>query len=507
MGRPRKQSFATRALDGFTRQLLYSPPAKRAEQVRRAEALHDELDPDSAYPLEYLVYRVTRYRSEQSGDDLIPGDVAAADLRLLIDRLSKSSPCASDPDEPVWSLAELAAEAGTSVRTVDRWRNRGLRWRWWLRSPEAAPVAGIPRTAWLRFRESRPEVVRRAARFSRIKPEEHRRILARARTHAAEGLTPAGAARRLAAEFDRGVESMRRMMIEHDKEHPDAPLFSRGEGPLPEKERALALRAYRRGVPLPRVAQRLGRSVPAIHHLVQKLRFAELRAKELRYLEPPGFEDERALLAAVEAPFTPEAERASGADEAEIASLSRTPPRTDDLSLAVAAVVRQAAPPWPVQRRMIKAMHARRALADRLLRNASPHAPRARDLDRAERLIAEADRIERRIVALHLAAALSLVRRHLQAHALTGSGPLLRYLDLAMAVVEDAVVNFDPTAPRVLEAVIRNRLLRRFAREREDAGRAGHRPPRSAWARRLLQARGIACEWPRDATPPSESDR
>lgn len=509
MGRPRKQSFITESLAELTRQLQYSPRSKRVEQVRRAEALHDELDRDSAYPLEYLAYRITRYHPQSESDALLPGDVAAADLRLLIDRLSRSAAEPAEEDDPVHRLADVADRAGVSLRTVDRWRHHGLRWRWWLPGSTAEPVVGIPETAWQHFQRLAPRRVARATGFTRLAPDDRRRALDRARelTGDDDRATLGRVARQLADELQRSPEAMRQLLLDHDRNHPDTPLFPLRTGPLTPRQRDLAERAYRRGVPLRRIADRLRRTVPTVHHVVQQRRLHRLEVTPLEYVMLPGFDDPRRLDEVLASPLLrPDAKRSPALDTTS-SDTSRTPPRLDDLPPAVASVLDQPVPPWPLQRALVARMHAHRARADRLRREANRSTPRAGDLDRAEADLAEADRIEARLIALNAATALSVVRRHLQARGLGGSGAVLRYTSLALDVVRQTIVSFDASTRRTLDAVIRNRLLQRFAHEPQSTGRAEQRPRPAAWSRKLLEAYGVACAVPveGDAATPRPS--
>lgn len=504
MGRPRKQTFTSEALAELTRQLLYSPRPKRVEQVERAEALHDQLDPDSAYPLEYLAYRITRYHPQSESNALLPGDVAAADLRLLIDRLSRSAPEPAG-DEPVHRPSEIADRAGVSLRTITRWRNLGLRWRWWLPEPDRESVAGIPDAAWQHFQQTQPKRIHRAGGFTRLDAEERRRALelARAITERDEQASLGRVARELAADTHRSPEAMRQLLLDHERRHPDSLLFPRRSGPLTPRQRDLAERAFRRGVPLRRIAHRLRRSVPTVHHVVQQRRLHLLDVARIEYVALPGFEDADTLDEIIAAPLPRrDAERSarSGTELTRTATSAspRTPPRLDDLPPAVAAVLGQDVPPWPFQRELLTRMHAHRARADRIRRGANRSTPAARELDRAEHDLAEAMRIECRLIAVNAADALSVVRRHLQSQGLAGSGALLRYTDLALDVVRETLVGFDSSTRRTLDAVIRNRLLQRFAKEPDQPRRAEHRPRAAAWSRKLLQARGIACGLPRD---------
>ena len=105
MSRRLSQQFACQPLAELTHQLLLAPSPKRVEQVRRAERLHDEIDVDRNYPLHFVTFRITGYRSE-SDDATLVGAALRADLRLLIDMLSRSVGMPRSAHEPLLSPAE-----------------------------------------------------------------------------------------------------------------------------------------------------------------------------------------------------------------------------------------------------------------------------------------------------------------------------------------------------------------------------------------------------------------
>ena len=60
-------------------QVRFAPRAKRIEQADRAEKLLAELDAKRAYPFDFVFFRVTEHRSEESPRQLISGDDVAHD--------------------------------------------------------------------------------------------------------------------------------------------------------------------------------------------------------------------------------------------------------------------------------------------------------------------------------------------------------------------------------------------------------------------------------------------
>ena len=59
-------------------QVRFAPPAKRLEQLARAEKLLAEIDPARQYPYQFVCFRVTEFRSDAYPDLLIRGDERTA---------------------------------------------------------------------------------------------------------------------------------------------------------------------------------------------------------------------------------------------------------------------------------------------------------------------------------------------------------------------------------------------------------------------------------------------
>ena len=73
MPRRPAQTYLCQLLAELARQLLFAPPARRAVIVRHLEELHDQLEPERAYPLDFLVHRITGYHAEHDVGTLLVG--------------------------------------------------------------------------------------------------------------------------------------------------------------------------------------------------------------------------------------------------------------------------------------------------------------------------------------------------------------------------------------------------------------------------------------------------
>src|ERR1700682_3422999 len=57
----------------LSRQLTFSPHEARAAQVQSAEELLHLLDPAKAYPLEFIIFKITGYHRRHVSADLLTG--------------------------------------------------------------------------------------------------------------------------------------------------------------------------------------------------------------------------------------------------------------------------------------------------------------------------------------------------------------------------------------------------------------------------------------------------
>src|ERR1700675_3253957 len=82
-------NFKQEALKELTdQQVRFAPPARRLEQLARAERLLAEIDPSKQYPYQFICFRITDFRPDSYPDLLIDGQSLQHDLRLLAEALT-----------------------------------------------------------------------------------------------------------------------------------------------------------------------------------------------------------------------------------------------------------------------------------------------------------------------------------------------------------------------------------------------------------------------------------
>src|SRR5438552_9646602 len=122
-------TFKHPALKQLTdQQVRFVPPARRMDQLARAEQLLAEIDPDRQYPYQFVCFRITDYRPDAYPDLLIEGKDLLHDLGLFLAEVARSMPAVpvETVAEPVFTLDEISKRLNVTPKTINRWRKRGL---------------------------------------------------------------------------------------------------------------------------------------------------------------------------------------------------------------------------------------------------------------------------------------------------------------------------------------------------------------------------------------------
>src|SRR5438128_2096727 len=119
--------FRTDTIADLSRQLAFSPCETRAAQVASAEDLLHLIDPTRAYPLDFVVFKITGYHPRHVNEDLLTGLALQHDLGLLIEEVSGTLCLHTDRiTEPVLRIEDVSERFNVSSKTIQRWRRRGL---------------------------------------------------------------------------------------------------------------------------------------------------------------------------------------------------------------------------------------------------------------------------------------------------------------------------------------------------------------------------------------------
>ena len=276
---PRAPRFLASVIASLHYDLRFAPDNTKRRQMDDAEMLMRDVQPERLYPLEYVVFRITRFRPDAGElDATIVGSALIRDLGAFVQALSSDiSMQADQPRGIAVGLDETAQKLGVSRRTVQRYRGDGLILHW-VRHDDGRPFLGCFPDSLDHYLERSPEGMRRIRSWARVGESERASILNRAielRHQQKSSLHAASVA--IAAETKRAISTVRDVLVCAEKTS-DVPIFAE-YGPLTDRDAAICERSHAMGIPLSKVAARFHKSVPAVHRAV--LRYRKRRLSSL----------------------------------------------------------------------------------------------------------------------------------------------------------------------------------------------------------------------------------
>ncbi|MCH8965671.1 MAG: hypothetical protein IIB58_11960, partial [Planctomycetes bacterium] len=259
-------------------QLTLSPRRLRLSQIAGAERVLELVDPEKSYPYDFVCFHLTGYRPHKpSQKAAINGDMLIEQLVRLIEHLSQSAAIPLTAiDVPFQTQAELSRRLSVSMKTISRWRQRGLSG---LRVLDRDKVYRLIFTerALQRFVAHNRELVLRGGAFRQLTADERDKIIERARELVADcRLKFQDVARSISEETGRAVETIRYTLRRHDTNSPEAALFdSNGRPKVPDCYNVIYT-ALAQGADTTRIAKQHGLSRAKVERIGTEMRAYEL---------------------------------------------------------------------------------------------------------------------------------------------------------------------------------------------------------------------------------------
>ncbi len=427
------------------------PERKAHELVLQAEALHDAIEPEATYPLDFVAFKLTGFRRDYGDASLLFGVPLAHDLRWIVDEvtLAHPMPLVADATKPVAAWAE---ELRVHPRTLRRWRDAGLRWRWVLAEGATTPMVAHTTAAVERFRRLHPERFSDAQAFSQLSDAQRRDATRRAGelSAARPERSLSDIAQQIADELGRAHETIRQLLLKQAR-RPDTPIaFPKPGQLLTPRQRRQTLRDRRRGDSLRVLGQRVGKSAPTLHRWLMDHRSAVLRRLRLEHVASPLFDRPDASDVYLRDALPEPSDQAARGHSELLAGLpvSVTGPlqhaRRWDEGVRSSAFLR-----------MNFCKHRAQAARDAALT--------AGELDAVEHDVRQAGRIRRALVQGELMALLSLIRRQATAGFDPGSAAFAALFQQGLAVLVEAIDTYNASGHNRFETYLRNRLQRALA--------------------------------------------
>ncbi len=397
-------TFKHPALKQLTdQQVRFVPPARRMEQLARAEQLLAEIAADKAYPYQFVCFRVTDYRPDAYPDLLIEGKDLQHDLGLLIDELASSLPAVpvEQMAEPVLTLEEISKKLNVTPKTINRWRKRGL-----IGLPVLCngrrQVGFLPSLVGP-FLHANQERVERGGRFSHLTETEKEEILRRARRLAR---VPTGTltevSRRIARRLGRSTETVRYTIKNFDREHPEQALFPAVTGPLNEDTKQVIYSSYRRGIAVDTLAKRFQRTRTSMYRVINEVRAQRLLSQPLDYIHHTSF-DTPAVEAEILAPMPDLEDFESGRKQLRVPK---------DAPPELAPLYEMPILTKPQEQHLFRKMNYLKHKVAQLRKRLDPARARTQDLDRIEELQEQASEVKERLINCNMRLVVSIAKRH-----------------------------------------------------------------------------------------------
>jgi RNA polymerase sigma factor (sigma-70 family) len=278
-------------LEQLLAQLRFAPQKQCLKQLDAAEKLLTIIDPDMEYPIDFVCFRITGFQPKDLPQQQpIKGDRLADDLCIFISRLNAglAQPVA-EQNEKVYTIEELAATFGVSTKTIHRWRRRGLSARKFI-FEDGKTYLGFTQSALDRFIEAHPNLVARAKIFVRLTHSQKQQIIKQAATLAAETkLSRHQIINRIADKTGRAHETIRLTLLNHEKDHPEKPIFKKPSGVVDPAQAAELYKLFKQGTDIRELMKRFYRNRSSIYRIINQRRAKALLAIKIEFIPSKEF--------------------------------------------------------------------------------------------------------------------------------------------------------------------------------------------------------------------------
>jgi RNA polymerase primary sigma factor len=284
------RQIQTTKLAELLMQLRFTPQLKRKKQLHAAEELLQIIDKTKEYPFAFICYKITEYHPREDENILIKGDQLFEDLQIFIWKLSgKLAEPVSAQEEKIFSIAELAEELNVSVKTVERWRHRGLPAKKYI-FDDGIRRLGIMESDLERFSKRNPKFISYAVNFRRLSKQQKQQIITQARRLTAKKqFTRSQIIKKIAEKHTVAYETIRLILQEYERLHPEKPVFAYKKGTITPHEANEIFKQYKQNVSVPKLAQRFNRSRSTIYRIINQRRAMVLLAHRIEYIPSDEF--------------------------------------------------------------------------------------------------------------------------------------------------------------------------------------------------------------------------
>lgn len=279
-------------LRDFFDQLRFAPTPQKKKQLAASEHLLMILDAERQYPFDFIVYRITGYRPPEKPEQyLISGRDLMPDLRVWIARLSAELQLdASEQDETIFTVEQLAARFAVSTKTIRRWQKRGLTGKIYIFEDGRKRIGFTQSTVEL-FTKDHGKLVHQAGQFTLLTAQEKEQIgtLAQELMGKKNYRTQNELVLEIALQVGRSRQTVRAVLDElsHRRTAPAAMPHSRGR--MSSKEAVKLYKMSQQNVSVKRLMELFGRSRSSIYRIINQQRAKELFSQKIEFVPSEAF--------------------------------------------------------------------------------------------------------------------------------------------------------------------------------------------------------------------------
>jgi len=420
----------------------------RKGYIDASEALIQILDSGRDYPYEFVVYRLTGYRSaaKEGGEAMIGTRLRMDLLRLILDVCDSFDLHTSSYDEKVYDTAALAKRFRVSTKTIQRWRRRGLPARRLVFPDGKRRIALLESSIEWFVRERRSQIMR-SMKFTQMSAGERNDILRRARRMASfTQCSLSDVAKRLAARTGRAIETIRYTIRNHDTKHPAQAIFPHLSAPLEEQERAEIYRGFLRGIPAPELAEKYHRTRGSIYRVINEMRARQLLSRPIGYVYNPQFD-------------LPNADELILGEKKPPATGKGSPKPPANLPPYLRALYEVPLLGPDREKDLFRRYNYLKYKADKLRRDIDVNHVRTGQLKRVEKLLLQANAVKNQIVRANLRLVVSIAKKHIG-----GAQTLFELISDGNISLMRAVEKFDYARGNRFSTYASWAIMRNFAR-------------------------------------------
>ena len=443
------RQYKSEPVGELARQLRSGPMRLRKGYLDSAEMLSNIIEPNTQYPYEFIVYRLTGYRSRRREHaEPVNGQDLLHDLQhLILDVCDSFDLRVCDCEEAVLDTSALAEKFGVSTKTIRRWRKAGLVARRMLFNDGKKRLAFLDSSVKI-FVGKNSELKARSGKFNRLTVSERNDIIRQARQMVAHNeYCLMEVSKRLSAQMGRSPETIRYTIRNNDRRRPDDAVFPGHVAPLDKQTKEVIYRCSLNGVSVQSLAQRYGRTRGSIYRIINEIRARRLIDLEIDYIYNPQFDLPGADDIILPEPAIPD-------------DLRKKPPKVPkDLPPYLASLYQQPLLTPEMERWAFRKYNYLKFQADHLRKKLNVDHVSSAVIRQVERLLAQAQILKNRIIRANLRLVVSIARKHLH-----GSQNLFELISDGNISLMRAVEKFDYSRGFKLSTYASWAVMKNYAR-------------------------------------------